>query len=398
MTVGHVTTAPEATELLSRLVAIPSVTPGIEDGTGEAAMADAVEALARECGAEVVLQEVAPGRSNVICSLPAGADTPHLVLEAHMDTVALGPMSDGHQPYVDGDGRLHGRGACDTKGSLAAMLLAFRWAAARDVRPAGLTLVASVDEETGSAGAKAFAAQGAAADGAVVGEPTSLDIVRVHRGGAFWRLETRGTAAHSSMPERGDNAIYSMVDFLSVLREEYERRLDGRAHPLAGPSTFSVGLIRAGSSFNMIPDRCEVVLDRRHIPGETGHEVDVELREILDLARDRFPDLQIDIGDPAVFADVLDVPATAPIVRALRGAADAVTGRARVGGAPYGSDAAILTAGGIPSVLCGPGDIAYAHSADEWVPVSEVVQAAQIYAETWLRFPVALRTPESSAP
>ena len=398
MTVGPVTTATEATELLSRLVAIPSVTPGIENGAGEAAMADAVESLAGECGAEVERQEVLPGRFNVICSLPADTDAPHLILEAHMDTVALGPMSAGHRPYVDGDGRLHGRGACDTKGSLAAMLLAFRWTAARDERPARLTLVASVDEETGSAGAKAFAATRPAADGAVVGEPTSLDIVRVHRGGAFWRLVTRGTAAHSSTPERGVNAIYAMVDFLSLLREEYERRLARRAHPMAGPSTFSVGTIRAGSSFNMIPDRCEVVLDRRHTPGETGHEVDAELREILDLARDRFPELQIDIGDPVIFADVLDVPASAPIVRALRAACDEVTGRARVAGAPYGSDAAILTAGGIPSVLCGPGDIAYAHSADEWVPVGAVVQAAQIYAETWLRFPAAVRTLEPAAP
>ena len=169
-----VTTEREAAELLSRLVATPSVTPGVEGGTGEGAVADLVEEFARSIGAQVTRQEVYPGRDNVICTIAPDAPGPHLLLEAHMDTVALGPMTDGHQPRMDADGRLHGRGSCDTKGSLAGMLLALQWAAGVSDPAGPLTVAAAVDEETGSAGAKALPESGLRVDGAVVGEPTSL--------------------------------------------------------------------------------------------------------------------------------------------------------------------------------------------------------------------------------
>ena len=384
-----VTTDREAAELLSRLVATPSVTPGVEDGTGEGAMSDLVEEYARSIGAQVSRQEVFPGRENVICTIAPDAPGPHLLLEAHMDTVALGPMTNGHQPYMDDQGRLHGRGSCDTKGSLAAMLLALRWAAGVS-EPAGpLTVAAAVDEETGSAGAKALPESGLRVDGAIVGEPTSLEVVRSHRGGRYWQLITHGTAAHSSTPELGDNAILRMADVLQVLREEFSRRLAKRTHPLVGSSSFSVGIIKAGTSFNMVPDRCEAIIERRQIPGESVADVESELDEVLEIARRRHPDLRVELLSPVVFGDVLDTPADAPIVRVARDAVADVCGTANVIGVSYGSDAATLAAAGIPSVLCGPGDIAYAHSADEFVPIAEVVQAAAIYARVWERFTAA---------
>ena len=383
---ANITTEREAGELLSRLVATPSVTPGVEDGTGEGAMADLVEEYARSIGAQVTRQEVFPGRENVICTVAPNAQGPHLLLEAHMDTVALGPMTNGHQPYMDAEGRLHGRGSCDTKGSLAAMLLALQWAA-RVSDPAGpLTVAAAVDEETGSAGAKALPHSGLRVDGAIVGEPTSLEVVRSHRGGRYWPIITHGTAVHSSTPELGDNAILRMADVLQVLREEFGRRLAGRTHPLVGNSSFSVGIIKAGTSFNMVPDRCEAIVERRQIPGESVDDVEAELEEVLDIARRRHPELRVEVQAPFVFGDVLDTPAEAPIVRVVRDAVADVCGSANVIGVSYGSDAATLAAAGIPSVLCGPGDIAYAHSADEFVPIAEVVQAAEIYARAWERF------------
>lgn len=380
----------KAVELLLRLVAIPSVTPGVEHGTGEADVADAVDAFARERGAVVQRQEVFPGRPNVVCRLPGDPDTPTLMFEAHMDTVALGPMRRGHQPWVDDYGRLHGRGACDTKGSLAAMLLAFEWAAAQADRPCTLMLVASVDEEAGGSGVKHLVASGVAADAAVVGEPTSLEVVRAHRGGTFWRIRTLGTAAHSSMPHRGDNAIFRMADLIQVLRREFERRLDGCVHPLVGPSTFSAGAIQAGSSVNMVPDRCELVFERRSLPGEAIEDIEREFLDVIKMARAEDDGLRVEVERSDVVAEPLDTPGDAVIVRTLRAAAEAVIGDSTVNGAPYGSDGGVLAQAGIPSVLCGPGDIACAHSADEWVPVGELVQAAEIYAETWRRFPEIL--------
>ena len=383
----NVTNEAEAADLLSRLVGIPSVAPGVEGGTGEGAMSDAVAEFARGTGADVERQEALPRRYNVLCTLPAERGAPGLLLEAHMDTVALGPMRNGHRPWLDAQGRLHGRGACDTKGSLAAMLLTLQWAARQRTRPCRLVVAATVDEEVSGGGADALGKSGLAVHSAVVGEPTSLEIVRAHRGVANWRLTTLGTAAHTSMPEIGDNAIYRMAKVITVLREEFARRLQERTHPLTGPSTFSVGQIQAGTSPNVVPDRCVLQFDRRGIPGETVDALQAEIEEVLDAARRRDPGLRLELEGPLVCLEPVDTPEQAPIVRALGAACRSVTGRLAITGAPYASDAAALSKAGIPSVLCGPGDIVYGHSADEWVPVSEVVQAARIYAETWLRFP-----------
>ena len=378
----------EAIELLTDLVRTPSVSPEIPGGTGEAAVAAKVAAYAESCGAEVVYQEALPGRANVVGTLEADAGAPVLMLEAHMDTVALGAMTRGHEPWLDATGLLHGRGACDTKGSLAAMLLTLRRVSRESVRPCTLVLAATVDEEAGSTGADTLAASSVTADGAIVGEPTSLDIVRAHRGGRFWKISTAGISAHSSRPDLGDNAIYHMADVIRVLREEFTRRLVGRRHPLCGDSTFSAGRIRAGTSFNVVPDHCELIFDRRFLPTERLEDVDAELAEVLGIARERFPGLQVE-AVPEVVAGSLDTPEDAGVVRALIAACEAVTGRAAIAGAPYGSDAASLAAVGIPSVLCGPGDIAVAHSQDEWVPIAEVVQASEVYYAAWHHFAVA---------
>ena len=375
----------EAIELLTDLVRTPSVSPEVPGGTGESAVAAKVAAYAESCGAEVVYQEALPGRANVVGTLEADAGAPVLMLEAHMDTVALGAMTRGHEPWLDATGLLHGRGACDTKGSLAAMLLTLRRVSRESVRPCTLVLAATVDEEAGSTGADTLAASSVTADGAIVGEPTSLDIVRAHRGGRFWKISTAGISAHSSRPDLGDNAIYHMADVIRVLREEFTRRLVGRRHPLCGDSTFSAGRIRAGTSFNVVPDHCELIFDRRFLPTERLEDVDAELDEVLGIARERFPGLQVE-AVPEVVAGSLDTLEDAGVVRALIAACEAVTGRAAIAGAPYGSDAAALAAVGIPSVLCGPGDIAVAHSQDEWVPIAEVVQASEVYYAAWHHF------------
>ena len=146
-----------------------------------------------------------------------------------------------------------------------------------------------------AAGVKHFVASGVTADAAVVGEPTSLEVVRAHRGGTFWRIRTLGTAAHSSMPQRGDNAIFRMTDLIQVLRREFERRLQGRVHPLVGPSTFSAGAIHAGTSVNMVPDHCDLVFERRSLPGEAIDDIERELFDVIELARAEHAGLRVEV-------------------------------------------------------------------------------------------------------
>lgn len=385
MSVSQVASERDAIDLLTDLVGTPSVSPEIPGGTGEAGVAAKVASFAEGCGATVEYQEALPGRSNVICILEAGSGAPRLMLEAHMDTVALGAMAKGHEPWVDDKGQLHGRGSCDTKGSLASMLLAFRKVSEQSDRPCTLILAATVDEEAGSTGAETLAQSGVAADGAIVGEPTSLEIVRSHRGGRFWRITTTGKSAHSSRPDLGVNAIYHMANVIQVLREEFTKRLADRRHPLVEGSTFSAGRIRAGTSFNVVPASCELIFDRRFLPTERLEDVDAELGEVLAIAQARHPELKVHV-EPEALAGSLDTSEATAVVQALSRACAAATGRAKITGAPYGSDAASLAAVGIPSVLCGPGDIAVAHSEDEWVPIAEVVTAASIYFATWQGF------------
>ena len=385
-----VTSCAAAVELLSELVSIPSMARGVEEGTGDQAVADAVERFGHACGAEVERQPVGNGDSNVLISVAADAGSPTFVLEAHMDTVALGPMTDGLEPRVDGEGRLHGRGACDTKGSLAAQLLAMQWAVKQSQRPCRLTVCAAVGEETSGKGARALAASASKRriDGVVVGEPTSLEAVRAHRGGVIWDVTTLGRAAHTSHPELGDNAITRMMQLLQVVNEEYPRLLAPKTHPLTGPSTYSIRSIGGGltGSPNMVPDRCTMRLERRWNPGESLAEVAAEFKEIVAIARRRHPGLCVEYEFPRQGGRCLDTPESSSLVQALRLGCEAVLGSATITGAPYGSDATALVRAGIPAVLFGPGDIRHAHSPDEFVPVSEVVAAAQVLAETWLHF------------
>ncbi|MBM4438053.1 MAG: M20/M25/M40 family metallo-hydrolase, partial [Actinobacteria bacterium] len=285
MLTSAVTTDTAAVELLSELIRIPSMAPGVEQGVGDGAVAAAVEAFGRANQAAVERQPVLPGRDNVLLSTRAEPGAAVLLIEAHMDTVALGPMTNGLKPWVDDRGCLHGRGACDTKGSLAAALLALQWAVQHPLPHCRLTVCAAVDEEVGGAGARTMAGADRRIDGVIVGEPTHLELVRAHRGGAAWWLSTVGTAGHTSQPELGDNAIYRMADVLQVLREEYPRVLAAKRHPLTGPSTFAVGRIEAGlsGSLNMIPARCTLYVERRPNPGETVDSLIDEFEGLMDI-------------------------------------------------------------------------------------------------------------------
>jgi acetylornithine deacetylase len=272
-------------------------------------------------------------------------------------------------------GRLYGRGACDTKGSAAAMMTALCRLAASRKRPAETEIVFAglIDEEHAQAGSRALTRNGFQAALAVIGEPTRLKVVTAHKGSLWVRLETRGKSAHGSRPELGRNAIHDMARIIKLLETEYAAALSRRRHPLLGTATVNVGIINGGIQPNIVPDRCSLTLDRRTLPGETQATVWRELAELLRLNK-----LQGFLADDKAAPCLpMETDPSLPLVaRFLK------TVRQREpAGVHYFCDAANLSAAGIPSVVFGPGDIAQGHTADEWIEVAAVERAAALLFE-----------------
>ena len=372
--------------LLREMVAIESVNLAYPGGTGEAAMADYVETWARGAGLRVERQELETGQANVLVTLDVPNPTGTLLFEAHMDTVALAPMEQALDAGVR-DGRVYGRGACDTKGSMAAMMVAMeRLATQRDELAVNVALVAVVDEEHAFTGVLRYIDSDAEATAAVVGEPTDLRLVIAHKGCVRGEIRTTGKAAHSAEPHLGVNAIDAMADVLVGLRELPET-LGRQSHPLLGSPTFSVGLIEGGTGVNVVPAACAITYDRRILPGERPDAALAEIDAVLAGVQTRREDATIERPAPYLVSDSLDTDPDEPLVVAGSAACKAAGVDPAPIGVPYGTDASKLqTRRGIPAVVLGPGSIAQAHGADEFVPIDELRRAAEIYAGIAMRF------------
>lgn len=382
----------DAVEILKELVSIPSVNPMGRDIAGpeyfETRLSDWLVDFFRRLQVPHQRIEVSPGRDNVIARLDRSGATTTILLDAHQDTVPVDGMTiDPFQPIVK-DGRLYGRGACDVKGGMAAMLAAFaRLVRERPVSAANVVMSCTCDEEFTATGAKALArlwstpaGSGSllanAPDVCVVAEPTELHIIVAHRGAIRWKLRTRGRACHSSSPHQGVNAIYKMGQVLSCLEryaEELPRMSPG--HPLCGTATISVGRISGGISVNTVPDECVIELDRRVIPGENPQQViphvTTYLRERLDVDFEMEPSwldgASLSDNNNGAWAD-----------RLMRHISAAVGPRERRG-AFYGTNASRFAVTGVPAIVFGPGSIAQAHTVDEWIDVAQLQQAGEIY-------------------
>ena len=362
--------------LLADLVRIPSMNPMGRTRSGaaytEEALAEYVKAYAQKAGMDVEMYPVAPHRPNVIARVEAGAGQT-LMLEAHLDTVHADAMAISPFEPVVRDGRLYGRGACDTKGSLAAFLYAITSLLAEGTKLRYNVLLAAVaDEEYQFSGARTAVAKGLRADFGIAGEPTGLRIVRAHKGVTRWRLRTRGKAAHSAYPERGENAIYRMGKILIRLDAYASGLQQAVPHPVLGPPTLSVGVIEGGQAVNVVPDSCTIEIDRRTLPGETREDVLAPVERLLG-----------DIGEwsmdePHLSVEGMDVPGDAAIVRLLQDAIAAEQIQPVVEGAQYATDAGTYNGAGIPTVVFGPGDISRAHMAEEYVEVEQLHAAVRI--------------------
>ena len=367
--------------LLRTLVSIDSVNPSLVPGAaGEGRIAQAVADHLQDAGLAVTLQEVDPGRPNVIGVREGRRPGPALMFCGHMDTVGVDGMAAPFTP-IERDGRLFGRGAQDMKGGLAAMIDAARVAIAGGFDAGRLIVAAVVDEEYASRGADALVRDWRA-DAAVVTEPTALGIGVAHKGFAWLEVETRGRAAHGSRPADGRDAILRMGRVLHAL-EALDRNLQaGASHPLLGAASLHASTIDGGREWSSYPDRCRLRLERRTLPGEPPGRAEAQVEAILQRLRSGDADFRADLR--AVFErppyELADA-AVADSLEEILGARGAGTPRV---GMSFWTDAAILGAAHIPAVLFGPGG-AGLHSVEEWVRVTDVLVCRDVLAALALR-------------
>ncbi|MGB9274423.1 MAG: ArgE/DapE family deacylase [Terrimicrobiaceae bacterium] len=349
-----------ATDLLRELIRIPSVNPDGDPGsarTGEKECASFVADFLQSCGAEAGIEEILPGRPNVLGRFPSqGKGKPRLLFAPHTDTVSVAGMT--IDPFAADlrEGKVWGRGASDTKGSMAAMLAAL--VECRDILP-GLSheiwFAGLMGEEAGQQGAKTLSAR-EKFDFAIVGEPTRLQIVNTHKGATWLELRTRGRAAHASTPQNGENAIEKMVDALKIVRRELQADFASRIDQTLETPSFNIGTIHGGTKINIVPDVCEVLVDIRTIPGQ-------DLSAILNSLTEGCRGLEIERRKTSG-------PLNTDPAHAMIGVLESCG--ARCVGAPWFCDAAIFAAAGTPAVALGPGSIEQAHTADEWISVADL--------------------------
>ena len=381
----------DARTLLCALVAIPSVNPAFQsDGDeaalfGERAKASYVATWLAEAGFTPETPEVLPDRPNVTARLRGTSGRRRLVLECHLDTVQATGMPQPFRPLLR-EGRIFGRGAVDDGGCIAAMMLAMR-ALKLDPPSADIIFLAAIDEEYEARGVAHFLAQGEHFDGGIAGEPTSLRIVTASKGCVRWHIDVLGRAAHSSAPERGVDAIVGAMDLLAHFHAELLPRVTSRRHPLAGAAALTCTMVQGGQGVNTIAERCRLSFDRRVLPGESSRAVWEEAVAAADtFAAARTDGLRVVCHPPFIDAPAMDVPSDAPAVSAM-GTVCRAEGRSPVPlGVGFGSDASRMTAAGVPTIVFGPGDIAQAHAAEEFVAVADVVLAARMIEQVARRF------------
>jgi len=367
-------------KLLAGLIALPSVNPAFAppDGVsarqsrqiyGEKNVADFLAATAAKAGLDIEFQTVFSDRANVIARLrPKNKIRQTILLAPHLDTV--GADEKMFVPRIKG-GKLFGRGACDTKGSVAAMLSALCNLAGSKSRPLETEIIFAglIDEEHAQAGSRALAKK-ISADLAIVGEPTNCKVVTAHKGSLWLNLETRGRAAHGATPSLGKNAVHEMARVVDILETTYAASLKKRSHPLLGSPTVNTGKIFGGTQPNIVPDVCTIEVDRRTIPGETEASVKREIFSLL-----KAHSLSAKIFSAKIAPAVpLETNPKIPLVQLFLKSVK----QPHPLGVHYFCDAAVLAAGGIPSVIFGPGGIAQAHTVDEWISLAELERAKNL--------------------
>ena len=377
----------EISSLLGELIEIESVNADYKGSTnGEAKISDYVYKYLKAIGVNCIEEEVLPNRHNVICFIE-GKDKRGICFESHMDTVSINNMSIEPLNPIIKEGKMFGRGSADDKGSLAAMMYTIKIFKKNNLKPStDLYFVAAVDEEYKHRGVDHFLKKGINLQGAVVGEPTQLDVITACKGIIRWKITTNGKAAHSSRPEKGQNAIYDMMDLIYGIKNDLIPSYKNTKHRLLGSPTFSVGCINGGIAVNIIPDKCSIEVDRRLLPGETGDSAKSEILELINRLKKVNKDLDIYISEPTVETIPIDTDINEKIVKTSMKSCDKIIGKSKMKGVCFGCDASSFTGAGIPSIVLGPGNILQAHTEDEFVNLEEVCHASEIYSQICIDF------------
>ena len=366
----------DAIALARALVQIDSRNPTLApDSPGEGDCARFLASVLHDWGFSVDLIEGVPGRPNVVARL-GSADAPALMLNGHLDVVGVQGMS--HDPFAAElrEGRIYGRGSADMKGGIAAMCAA-ALSAADAVDDRQILVTAVVDEEYDSVGMRALIEQGVRADFAIITEPTRLAICPAHRGFVWMEVRFKGRAAHGSRYDIGVDAITHAALVLAELEKLERSRESGRRHPLLSRGSLHASTIQGGVGMSTYPEQCIVAIERRTLPGES---TEIAMQEVVDAcATVKATHPQLDASVTLTTAQLpSDVATDSPVVKTLRAALEQEGVAVRIEGLSAWTDAALLNEAGIPTVCFGPGDIALAHAAEEFVPVAEIDVARKV--------------------
>jgi acetylornithine deacetylase/succinyl-diaminopimelate desuccinylase family protein len=373
---------PGLVELLRKLVSIPSVNPELAGDpaiAGEKRLAEFLAGELERRGFRIEWREIIRGRPNLLAWRSPARSTRRLLLEAHLDTQGVHGMTVPPFDAVISGGRLYGRGACDMKGPMAGALHALTPEVLNALAAAGVEVVfvGAIGEERGNVGAEQLASSGLGADEAIVLEPTELNIVHAHKGTYWFEVETRGRAAHGSSPEMGLNAVKGMMEVIARIDAQTEAARAARRHKTLGQPTVNFGVVHGGTSTNVVPDRCVLEVDRRLLPGEDCASIRAEISRALDQmqAAGRIAGWALrSIKEGVPF----ETDAGSRLIRRLADACATEGVNAAVEGAAWFSDAGPLSRTCREIAVFGPGSIAQAHTADEYIELSSLQRGSDI--------------------
>ena len=376
-------------DLLIEMISFDTVNEHIsERHFPEKKMMEQIESYALQWGFQVsrlpIANTSANSAFNLLITYEAYKDAPWLLFESHADTVDVKNMT--VNPFIAEviDGKLYGRGACDTKGSGASMLWALQKYSQGVDKPNNIALLFVTDEEISKTGANSFV--GAQLSqlpwkpvGVIVGEPTMCRLVVAHNGVLRWKIRTKGVAAHSSNPANGKSAISAMAKLILEFERIYCAETNA-IHPLTGRSACSINTINGGSAVNIIPSVCEIEIDRRILPGEDPLDVRKSIQAVLD--RISLADSSIEIETSEPFIDFpLDPLSNVEFAAQISKSLDSLGFADELLGVAYGTDASTYSIAGLPAVVIGPGSIDQAHTKDEWIELQELDKAVVIYEQ-----------------
>ena len=369
----------EIIQLTQKLVRVPSFSG---DAQSLSQIAQIISEEMQRIGFSIELIEAEKGLTNVVGTFRGSASAPCILFNGHTDVVPAQGSGDWVVAPFSAEikeGRIYGRGACDMKGGLAAMLAAPKIAFGLFPEYKGnLILTATVDEEIGGfKGLKYVVEQGIKADMGIVCEPTDLKIVNVCKGLLELRLKTKGKSAHGGMPEQGINAIYKMSRILSKLEDhDFEQT----SHKVLGKPTVNIGRISGGQKPNVVPDSCEAEIDIRYLPGKNHLQIIDDLEKLIGEIREKDPQIETKI-EIIRYRSSLEIAKDSPVIKTITEAGKRILGKCpELRGLITPADSEYLVNAGIPSVLFGPGDEHLAHSSNEWIAIGDILTATKIYA------------------